>query len=779
LWQVVIVRKKIKRVESGEVDRPQAVERAATEARQEERILSLLRSLKHPNIIKLFASYTHRQEHYLLFPPAEMTLAEALDGDRLSEFEDCNLYRAICGLSSAIKHVHLFFSKEFDLQLIGCHHDLKPKNILILRGKLLLADFGLSTLREGNNSQSDFKTGDLDYLAPECHYFGAEFVVRNGKTSRKSDIWSFGAVLSEIMTYTRGGCEAVREFRRKRVKVLYDALEVCQFHHGGEQCAVVSDWLRDFDAEASSTRLLLLGVVRDALSIEPSQRPLAAEMTTRLYHLAQASICSSCHGLFDQFVKFELPLVLKIEHQRFKLWCQFSQPTDTGEIPLWFAELPERQLVRLNELLLKIREELKSISSAVENPILSPIYAELRSLLDELWSSVPSAIFQEMRRHLVTQLLETDQNSLQSIHQDLRGDLIYDDIGVLAAMKFLTHNMPLTTQSEDTLSRLHLDDANIIHSEEFGPHTFAELRSCNGSITTRILIERIKYNGAWVEDGHGQELLERIAAIACLLRNSQLISGLQVLECLGFFHDLESLSVALVYRLPNVKVSPQSPGIQVRPINLRDYIRSTYDRKSSRPFLGAIFRLAHILANGILEYHTVSWLHKDISSFNIIFFPVDSSAEAMQSAFDMPHIIGFNHSRQSKETAFTQGPFISPESRHYVAPEYLSHRAPRYQWRYDYYSVGMVLLELGLWRCVSDWTTDSKWRKLGLSPQALRDKILQELVPRLGNAMGRAYYEAVTACLSGNFVENGTDFENVSSLFQKRVVGPLSTVLVV
>lgn len=776
---MIIVRKKIKLLECGEVDRSRAVERAATEARHEERILSLLRSLKHPNIIKLLVSYTYRQGHYLLFPPAEMTLAEALGGDRLSEFEDCNLYRAICGLSSGIQHVHLFFSKEYDLQLLGCHHDLKPKNILILRDKLVLADFGLSTLKEGNNSQSEFKTGDLDYLAPECHHFRADFIVRNGSTSRKSDIWSFGAVLSEILTYIRGGCEAVREFRKRRVKVLYNALEVCQFHHGGEQCAAVSNWLRDFDAEVLPTRLLLLRVVRDALSIEPSRRPLAAEMTTRLYHLAQVSICSACQGIFNQFMKFELPLVLKIEHQRFKLWCQFSQPADTGEIPLWFAELPERQLVRLNELLLKIREELKSISSATENPILSPIYAQLRSLLDDLWSIAPSAIFQEMRRHLVTQLLETDQNSLQSIHQDLKGDLAYDDIGVLAAMKFVTRNMPLTAQSEGNLSRFHLDDANIINSEEFGPHTYAELRSSNGSITTRILIERIKYNGAWVEDGHGQELLERIAAIASLLRNSKLICGLQVLECLGFFHDPESLSVALVYRLPDVRVSLQSPGIQVRPINLRDYMRSTYDRKSSRPFLGAVFRLAHTLAKGILEYHTVSWFHKDISSFNIIFFPVDPSAEAMQSAFDMPYIIGFNHSRQSKETAFTQGPFISPESRHYVAPEYLSHRAPRYQWRYDYYSVGMVLLELGLWRCVSDWTTEPKWRKLGLSPLALRDKILQELVPRLGNAMGRSYYEAVTACLSGNFVENGSDFENVSSLFQKQVVGPLSTVLVV
>jgi serine/threonine protein kinase len=776
---VIIVRKKIKRVENSEVDRPQAIERAAIEARQEERILSLLRSLKHPNIIKLFASYTYRQEHYLLFPPAEMTLAEALDGDRLSKFEDCDLYRAICGLSSGIKHVHLFFSKEYELQLIGCHHDLKPKNILILGDKLLLADFGLSTLREGNNSQSDFNTGDLNYLAPECHHFGAEFIVRKGITTRKSDIWSFGAVLSEVMAYTKGGREAVAEFRIKRVKVLYNVLKICQFHHGGKQCAAVSDWLRDLEAGALSPRLLLLRIIRDALSIEPSQRPPAAEMTTRLYHLAQISICASCHDIFDRLIGFQLPLVLKIEHQRFKLWFQFTQATDTYKTPPWFAELPERQLVRANELLWKIREELKSISSAVENPIISPIYTELRSLLDHLWSIVPSAMLQEMRRHLVIHLLETDQNSLQSMHQDLCGDLAYEDIGVLAAMKFITCNMQQMAQTESTLNQLHLDDTNIINSEDFGPHTLAELRSAEGSITSRILVERIKYNGAWVENGHGQELLERIAAIACLLRNSKLISGLQVLECLGFFHDPESLSVALVYRIPHLKVPQQSPGTQVRPINLRDYIRSTYDRKSSRPFLGAIFRLAHTLANGILEYHTVSWFHKDISSFNIIFFPASPSAEAMQSAFDMPHIIGFNHSRQSKETAFTQGPFISPSSRHYVAPEYLGHRAPRYQWHYDYYSVGMVLLELGLWRCVSDWTTDPKWRKLGLSPQDLRDKILQELVPRLGNAMGRAYCEAVLACLSGNFVENGTDFENVSSLFQKRVVGPLSTLLVV
>ena len=156
----------------------------------EARVLCLLRSLKHPNIIELLASFSFprlfkgrlRYEHNF-FPLAESTLSSILanqETDALSLYfeTDQNLYEQLFGLSSAIESIHNYFSDEFNLTLIGCHHDLHHRNILVSKNKLLLADFGLSRLRP-ENSRSRFK-GMGDYIAPECE------PIQNGMFSRAS-----------------------------------------------------------------------------------------------------------------------------------------------------------------------------------------------------------------------------------------------------------------------------------------------------------------------------------------------------------------------------------------------------------------------------------------------------------------------------------------------------------------------------------------------------------------------------------------------------------------
>jgi thiamine kinase-like enzyme len=128
--------------------------------KNEARVLCLLRSLKHSNIIELLASFSFprlfkgelRYEHNFLFPLAESILSTILanqETDALSLYfkTDQNLYEQLFGLSSAIESVHNYFSDEFNLTLIDCHHDLNHRNILVSKDKLLLADFGLSRLR--------------------------------------------------------------------------------------------------------------------------------------------------------------------------------------------------------------------------------------------------------------------------------------------------------------------------------------------------------------------------------------------------------------------------------------------------------------------------------------------------------------------------------------------------------------------------------------------------------------------------------------------------------
>src|SRR5437879_3023583 len=80
------------------------------------------------------------------------------------------------------------------------HLDLKPENIVICdrgtpRERAVILDFGVGALAsEGRGEFTSFAVTGSPYQAPEF---------RGGKTSRRSDYYSLGAVLSEAVTGQR------------------------------------------------------------------------------------------------------------------------------------------------------------------------------------------------------------------------------------------------------------------------------------------------------------------------------------------------------------------------------------------------------------------------------------------------------------------------------------------------------------------------------------------------------------------------------------------------
>jgi hypothetical protein len=110
----------------------------------------------------------------------------------------------------------------------------------------------------------------------------------------------------------------------------------------------------------------------------------------------------------------------------------------------------------------------------------------------------------------------------------------------------------------------------------------------------------------------------------------------------------------------------------------------------------------------------------------------------------------------------------------YHHPEYQRDGA-RYRPKYDYYSLGIVLLEIGLWTRLKEMTSD--WARP--SAREFRRKLLDRRVPNVAAYMGTAYREAVRVCTAGDFgfdeVGSG-DSEAKSALhirFEKLVVARL------
>jgi serine/threonine protein kinase len=112
LETVVIARKELRETDSG----------------NERTILELLR---HPNIVRVFGSYTHHGVHNLRFPYVSMNLEGLFQ--QMSIIDSHVVISGIYGLSDALSKIHDFSSVDDNIEIksIGYHPDLRLANILV------------------------------------------------------------------------------------------------------------------------------------------------------------------------------------------------------------------------------------------------------------------------------------------------------------------------------------------------------------------------------------------------------------------------------------------------------------------------------------------------------------------------------------------------------------------------------------------------------------------------------------------------------------------------
>ncbi len=141
-------------------------------------------SLAHPNIVSIYDVGEEDGIYYIVMEYVEgQTLKQYIQ-----QFSPVNPRRAVhimTQIVSAIQHAH-------DNHII--HRDIKPHNILIdHEGNVKVTDFGIATaLSSTTITQTNSVLGSVHYLSPEQ--------ARGGLANKKSDIYSIGIVLFELLT---------------------------------------------------------------------------------------------------------------------------------------------------------------------------------------------------------------------------------------------------------------------------------------------------------------------------------------------------------------------------------------------------------------------------------------------------------------------------------------------------------------------------------------------------------------------------------------------------
>ena len=634
------------------------------------------------------------------------------------------------GLTSAIHNVHDYSARKYDLSLIGCHHDLKLKNVLVDGNRFLLADFGLSRFKlQSDGSTTPYRNRGGYEIAPECQSFdddqGERFV------HRSSDIWSLGCIIAYILVYMKRGPTGIESFKQARKfgppqKILY------YFHCGDKENERMHAWLRELEAECALSEKMLMQLVRAILVLAPERRPSAGEVTAALKFVALQKLAQGITRNFDSIATKvradHARIELSIETKRFLSWQWSLGLVDNNQQPTQSYKVLDgcQDFEGTVACLTEAQQVFANFAPSFDN-ISRRLVLPIKQLNSSLFGFLHNDKTASAKDFLETELLRTNSTDfLSSLAQ-------YNSVDGMNDV-FETKEKTLRTQSADRISEVELEMSlesaildqlcdvkhrNKTHDIQYNEHEM-------------VLVEWKGY-----EDPVLREALKpRIQAIASLLHSIPSNPRFRNLQCQGYHHDVRRCAFGLVYSVPRA-----DDGSHTHIQTLQDYLEKGQTSRRYRPSLGDRFQLARDIVLAILEFHKVSWFHRSLSASNVIF--AFRSGHLRSRPLANPWIVGFMHSRPNEKTAFTEGPGPDSDDKDYSHPDYLENDERFEPW-FDYYSLGLILFEIGAWRPLHVMT------KRGRTPREMLIQLSEDCMPDLRMGAGVEYSKCVQVCLDGS-----------------------------
>ncbi|XP_056172880.1 G-type lectin S-receptor-like serine/threonine-protein kinase At4g27290 isoform X2 [Syzygium oleosum] len=154
----------------------------------------LIAGLQHRNLVGLVGCCIEGEERMLIYEymPNKSLDYFIFDHDRSSSLEWKRRFDIVLGIARGLLYLH----QDSKLQVI--HRDLKASNILLdydMNPKI--SDFGLARNFQGDDTEAKTRriVGTYGYMSPEYAF--------DGKFSVKSDVFSFGVLLLEMVSNQR------------------------------------------------------------------------------------------------------------------------------------------------------------------------------------------------------------------------------------------------------------------------------------------------------------------------------------------------------------------------------------------------------------------------------------------------------------------------------------------------------------------------------------------------------------------------------------------------
>ena len=722
-------------------------------------MLKLLRTLNHPNIIPLLGSYTYDNEHNFLFPSFKMDLNHFLKEDaRFGDFRwNFTFHLALCGLASALENTHGIHlnAKEhgLDFDAIGYHNDFRPANILVSTNTFILADFGFAELKPVDaRSDMPWKPGTGDYIAPEC--MDASFIPQ--QVGRAIDAWAFGCLVADAMTYMEYGPEGVQKFRNSRLDDMMPGWQSTYFHYPNRKLkASVYNWLEELGNNSSPPTKRIHQIALKALNPDPKRRPRISEIRSDLVLPSLEALLYAVVEIFEKYLvaakgQRSLPMQLWFTGEQIRAFGSVLSPDDNnGQHCLKHFKSYRALCDAMMAIFYRIESELHLESTESHATLRTEKLYDRRGTFEEqiqvlvqnLWSLLPrkyerraqAAWFQKMQENDIDRLSKIDAYSQSNRQEEIA------DLTARAQMKAILLQMkndPRTGAAEYFHLPKDLSDEEFING-----HTYGFFKS-----KQRVLVESMYYRPE-LGSISPEERLSIMQLRAKDFSIDPKPSGLRILKCIGFVEEVDGEDMGhgylFLYELPH-----QVGKDFIPPVTLRQLL------SEQEPSLRVKFQLASSLALFFEEFYYTGCVHENFNSNNVIFAPDTSALLDAKALWSEPYIVGFEKSRPDGQAWGTEGPAdVTKLQKYEQHPDY--QRKGRFLLEYDYYSLGMVLLQIGGWTPLERLLTKKECRDV--DSEDLRTLLCKKYVPMLAATAGEVYRDVVCSCLDGTLERDRDD----------------------